>query len=193
MHYTDVLPAGGSLVYDFSYEQASSGPGLASLERIERDRFATPTVTITRPRQNSSTTAGRVTVTGTVGDAVGVTSLMVNHRGVSLSPQGGFRTSVGLKVGRNAIPLTVTNVAGITHTVTLRLTRTLPRCQVPSLRGKSVAAARRALAKHSCATGRITLRASTTVAAGHVIFSSPRAGRQGKHGLKVALVVSRGP
>jgi uncharacterized repeat protein (TIGR01451 family) len=66
-------------------------------------------------------------------------------------------------------------------------------CVVPRVVGKSLAAARRALAKAHCSTGRITRAASTKVAKGRVIAQRPAPGARRPDRAKVDLVVSRGP
>jgi eukaryotic-like serine/threonine-protein kinase len=63
---------------------------------------------------------------------------------------------------------------------------------VPSVKGKTLAAARAALAKKRCAAGKVALAYSTRVQKGRVIAQSAPAGRSLKRGSKVGLVVSRG-
>jgi beta-lactam-binding protein with PASTA domain len=66
------------------------------------------------------------------------------------------------------------------------------RCVVPKLKGKSLAAAERALKKADCAVGHITKHTSSTVPEGRLISTSPKAGGNHKAGTRVALTVSRG-
>jgi Glucodextranase, domain B/PASTA domain len=193
MHYADVLPAGGSLEYDWSYEQAADASSLARIEQVERDRFGAPSVAISSPRQNFVTANNHVAVRGAATDLVGLTSVTVDRHGVSVGPLGGFQATVKLKTGKNAIVVTATNLAGNTHTTTVNVTYRPHRCTVPGLKGKPLAAARTALKKHFCSVGRVTRRRSTTVRSGRVISSSPNTGHAGHAGLRVRLVVSRGP
>jgi beta-lactam-binding protein with PASTA domain len=65
-------------------------------------------------------------------------------------------------------------------------------CKVPSLKGKLLAKAKSALKKAHCAVGTVTKKASSTVAKGHVISSSPGAGAKRPKGTKVNLTVSSG-
>jgi beta-lactam-binding protein with PASTA domain len=65
-------------------------------------------------------------------------------------------------------------------------------CVVPKLKGKRLAAARRALKKAHCAVGHITKRKSSTVRKGRVISSRPKAASRHQTGTRVALTVSRG-
>jgi hypothetical protein len=67
------------------------------------------------------------------------------------------------------------------------------KCKVPSLAGKTVAQAKRALKKAHCALGKVTRKKSRHVTKGRVISSKPKAGSTGSKGKKVALTVSRGP
>jgi subtilisin family serine protease len=66
------------------------------------------------------------------------------------------------------------------------------RCVVPNVRGKTLAAAGRAIRKGHCRVGRVT-RAFSSVRNGRVISESPRPGRILRAGATVALKVSRGP
>ncbi len=192
LHYTDSIPAGGSVSHDWSYSQATGGAGLAPLERIERDRFHGPTITVTAPRQNQTLRAGRVTVRGVALDLIGVTSVTVGGHGVPVGPTGGFQRPVGLRRGQNQIVITATNVAGVASIATLNVTYRLRPCVVPRLRGKALASARRAIRRNLCAVGRLRRVRSSSVHAGHVISSAPKAGRHRARGAKVSLVVSRG-
>ena len=65
-------------------------------------------------------------------------------------------------------------------------------CVVPKLKGKRLAAAKKALKKAHCAVGRITKHKSSTVRKGKVISSSPKRGSKHRGGTKIALSVSRG-
>jgi hypothetical protein len=70
--------------------------------------------------------------------------------------------------------------------------RTLAACVVPALKGKSLPAAKEALAAHDCGLGRIQRRPSSDVKRGRVISQNPLPGQKLRHGAKVALVVSKG-
>jgi len=192
MHYSDTVPAGGSVVYDWSYSQSSSNVGLATLEATERDRFGNPTVTIGSPRNGLVTRNSSVRVQGQVFDAVGVISLSVGGHGVVVRPNGIFGTDVSLRPGKNVIPATVTNLAGNTGSATITVTYKPPPCRVPRLRGKTLAAARRALLHAGCAIGKIKRVRSSTVRKGRVISTTPAPGTKHRNGYKVRLEVSRG-
>ena len=66
-------------------------------------------------------------------------------------------------------------------------------CTVPNVVGDTLAAAKAALKKANCSTGTVTNKASSKVAKGKVISSSPKAGTKHKAGTKVKLTVSSGP
>jgi beta-lactam-binding protein with PASTA domain len=66
------------------------------------------------------------------------------------------------------------------------------RCVVPRVRGKLLAAARRAITRAHCSTGKVTRAYSPRVGKGRVISQKPPAGRKLRKGAKVSLVVSRG-
>jgi hypothetical protein len=66
-----------------------------------------------------------------------------------------------------------------------------PVCFVPNVRGKRLAAAKLALARSHCGTGRVTRVASSRAKKGRVVAQSKRPGRRLRAGTKVDLVVGR--
>jgi len=66
------------------------------------------------------------------------------------------------------------------------------RCVVPNVKGKPLAAARRAIRRAGCATGRIRRSYSPSVRSGNVNAQAPRPGARKPARAKVGLVVSRG-
>ena len=66
-------------------------------------------------------------------------------------------------------------------------------CKVPTVKGKSESAAKTALKAAHCGVGAVTKKASSSVAKGDVISSSPGAGTTHSKGTKVKLTVSSGP
>jgi hypothetical protein len=65
-------------------------------------------------------------------------------------------------------------------------------CKVPKLKKKTLSAAKKALKKAGCRTGKVQRRPSSKVKKGRVVSSRPGAGKKLKPGAKVALVVSQG-
>lgn len=191
MHYTALIPAGGATVYDWSFSQAPSAAALVGLEAVERDRFGSPSVTISRPRNKATVRTALIQVQGAAHDAVGVASLSINGRGVPVTG-GAFSTTVRLRPGKNTILATAVNDAGNPSSAAVTVTYTPPPCKVPKLRGKSLAAAKRAISKSGCALGHVKHKRSRSVRKGRVISNTPRAGSKHRHGAKVALVISRG-
>jgi serine/threonine-protein kinase len=68
----------------------------------------------------------------------------------------------------------------------------VPPCLVPNVKGKSLKAARKAIAAHHCSVGKIGHSFSKKVKKGHVISQKPKPGSRLSHGAKVELVVSKG-
>jgi hypothetical protein len=66
------------------------------------------------------------------------------------------------------------------------------RCVVPPLKGKTLAAARSALARGHCRLGKVTRIYSSTVRVGRVAAQRPSAGRRLARGARVNAFVSRG-
>jgi hypothetical protein len=192
MRYTDTIPAGGSIEYDWSFSQAASAAGLGPIEAIERDRFATPSIFVINPRNRAVVRYPTVSVRGVASDAVGLSSVTVDSQRVALTAAGAFSALVRVRPGRNGILITATNDAGNAVTVPLTVTYKPLPCTVPRLRGRTLAAARAALEFAGCAAGRVTRVHSRHVRRGRVISSSPSAGARRPPGTRVALVVSRG-
>jgi serine/threonine-protein kinase len=95
---------------------------------------------------------------------------------ISTSPAAGASKPVG-----SPVALTVSNGKAAKN-----------KCTVPSLGGKTLAAAKNALKKAKCAVGKVTNKTSSTVKKGRVISSSPAAGKVKPKGTKVALKISKG-
>lgn len=103
---------------------------------------------------------------------------------VALQPDG--RIVVGGSTGRAD--------NGITQSGDFALARYLgvPTCRVPNLIGKTLRAARAAIARANCRLGRVGHRASTRAARGHIVSQRPSAGTTLPNRGTVNLVVSRG-
>jgi len=87
---------------------------------------------------------------------------------------------------------TTASTTAATVGTTTSTTPALPGCTVPNVRGRTLAAARSALAASSCRTGTVKRAYSAKVKAGRVISQKPVAGKALPRGSKVDLVVSRG-
>jgi hypothetical protein len=191
MRYSDPLPAGGSLLYDWSFSQAASAGNLAPLEQLERDRMAVPVVALYGPRYGSTVHTATVKVTGRATDNVGVAAFTVNGAGVKLGGDGTFTTTVKLRKGANKITAIATDAAGnATPAVTVVDYKPLPDCVVPQLRGRTLAQARKALRKARCAAGKVHREADRHLMRGLVIKSKPAAKRKLANGAKVELILS---
>jgi hypothetical protein len=72
------------------------------------------------------------------------------------------------------------------------VSRGLPPCRVPNVRGQKLAVAKARVKKARCTVGRISRKPSQLVKKGRVLSQSPRAGVTVPSGGKVKLVVSKG-
>ncbi len=149
-------------------------------------------MTIVTPRNKTVTTSAQIPVRGLVSDPVGVSSLTVNGRGSALTGSDTFSSPVRLHLGKNAIVVAARNVAGNAGSASVTVTYKLPPCKVPKLHGRTLAAARRGLARSGCAVGTLTGIHSRKVRRGRVVSSKPAAGATRRRGTKVSLVLSRG-
>jgi hypothetical protein len=66
------------------------------------------------------------------------------------------------------------------------------QCVVPKVKGKSLAAAKKAIVKGNCRVGKVGYAYSAKVRKGRVISQKPAAGKKLAKGAKVSLAVSRG-
>ena len=66
-----------------------------------------------------------------------------------------------------------------------------PKCVVPKVKGKKLAAAKTAIKKAHCAVGKITKVASSPKNRGKVVSQSPKPGKHLPRGSKVALKVGK--
>ena len=67
-----------------------------------------------------------------------------------------------------------------------------PPCLVPTLKGRPVRAAKRAIVAYDCSVGKVKRATSASVKRGRVISQRPRAGTRLERGAKINLVVSSG-
>jgi hypothetical protein len=152
-----------------------------------------PTLTVAR----AGAGAGRVTSTP-AGINCGTVCSASFDPGTSItlkaSPSGNSRFSgwSGDCTGTSVCKLTMKNSHAVTATFVLKQTAAAAACVVPRLKGASIAAARRTVARRHCSVGRITRAYSRTVKIGRVISQTPRPGARRAKGAKISLVVSRG-
>jgi hypothetical protein len=66
------------------------------------------------------------------------------------------------------------------------------KCVVPSVKGKKLATAEKAITKARCAVGKVKKASSKRVKKGNVISTSPAAGKSLPKGSKISLVISKG-
>jgi hypothetical protein len=192
MHYRKLLPANGSVTYNWSFAQAADTAALTPLVNGERDHFFTPKLKLVRPRGRTIVRNSPVTVSVIASDPIGIDWVSINGHAATRGRHGRFSARISLRRGVNRISVRTANLGGITADARTSIDyRPLP-CTVPSLRGRTLAKARKSLIAHGCALGRVRRRFSRTVARGRVISSMPGYGRRRSHGAKVMLILSAG-
>lgn len=191
MHYVVTLPPGGSATYGWAFSQAITAAGLSELEPAERDRFLQPAISFVSPARRSVSTRARITVTGVAGDPVGLSSVTLDGRAVSLRAGGRWSASVHLHFGVNRLVAVATNDGGVTATAS-RVVTFRNECVVPALHGDLLLRARETLRRARCAVGTIVAVRSGMVRKGRVVRSAPGAGATRSAGSRVRLYVSRG-
>jgi hypothetical protein len=200
LHQTGTVPAGGSTTFRVAYAQGYTAGSVAALAAGAADQFSAPTVQISSPANGTVVHAPTVTVSGTATDNVGVSSLTVGGHAVPVGAGGAWSTTVALSSGANTIAAVAHDAAGNTGqaqvAVTYAPTTTPPpaklSCKVPKLKGKTLAAAKKALKKAHCAPGKTSRKRSKTVRKGRVISTKPKAGKKLANGAKVKLTLSKG-
>jgi PASTA domain len=107
-----------------------------------------------------------------------------------------IRVSAAHRGRRLRIVVTGTNGGGsataLSDSTAMVRTASARRCVVPNVKGKQLAAARRAIRRAGCTPGRVSKTRSKAVRAGRVAAQSPRAGARRAPGTKVTLVLSKG-
>jgi hypothetical protein len=112
--------------------------------------------------------------------------------GGAFVPCSSPRTYSGLAPRSHRFQARATDQAGNTDLSPATATfRTVRACIVPNVGRKTLAAARRALTKAHCRTGRIS-RAYSRVGKGRVVSQTPRRGARLPNRARVKLVISRG-
>jgi hypothetical protein len=192
MDYVTTVPATGTVTFTFVYSQDFTTAEVKSEAFGAQDAFVNPTVKIAIPRNGQVSHSSLSEVTGTATDLVGISSLTVNGRAVTVNQDGSFSTPVTLRSGSNTFTVLAKNEAGNSASASVEITYKPLVCKVPKLAGKALSAAKSALKQANCATGKITHKHSGTIKSGRVVSSSPKAGGTHKDGTKVALTVSSG-
>lgn len=107
-----------------------------------------------------------------------------------------FTLPSGIDDGASQLRVVANGIASSPVAVTVSGGKPLPKpgvvCIVPKLKGKTLAAARRALTKAHCRVGKVTKKFSSSVKSGKVISQKPAPRIRLKKGAKVAVVVSKG-
>jgi len=111
--------------------------------------------------------------------------------GDGTSAHGRRVAHVYARAGSYTVRVTQADVLGNPTTVARRIVIAEP-CVVPRVVGMTLAAARAAIARSHCRTGKVTRARSTTVRTGSVLSQRPKAGTLLPNGGRVNLVVSRG-
>jgi Tol biopolymer transport system component len=131
-------------------------------------------------------------------DGTGDNELVKNAHEPSWSPDGKtilFTRSEGAAQTLYAMNADGSNVHAFTGPSGTTTTTTTPagaRCLVPKVVGKTLANAKKLLAKAHCKAGKVTKVRSAKVRAGLVVSANPKVGRSLVAGSAVALSVSRG-
>ena len=131
----------------------------------------------------------------TVGTAVIVTENVPTGDAVtSITIAGGSTLGSSSPTSGSATAIIEQGQSLLTFTTSGPVTTSTPRdCKAPLVVGLGLTAAKTAIVKASCTTGRVRRAYSKTVRVGRVVSQSPRRGSVLAHGAPIDLVISRGP
>lgn len=162
---------------------------------------------VTRPSVTGQATLGALLVSSP-GEWSGTAPLSMAHQWQRCNAGGLVCTDLAGQTGevlrvtsaalrsRIRVVVTATNAVGSASAASepTPLVRGLRarRCIVPNVRGRTLRAARTAIARRGCRVGRIRRTFSNRMRAGRVLAQTPRTGVRRAAGTRVHLVVSRG-
>ena len=124
MPYSFEVPASGTHKLTMAFAEGYTQHEVCLLAE-EAKSGCEPSVAISTPAAGSTSAAATVSVSGTAGDAVGLSSLTVDGTPVSVTG-GTWTTTVPLALGANTITAIATNEAGLTRTATTSVTYAPP-------------------------------------------------------------------
>jgi hypothetical protein len=130
MPYTLSVPAGGTAALRFAYVQDFALSDVKTLAQQALSSFD-PTVSISSPAAGATLSSPVVTIAGTVTDAAGIQSLVIDGRSVPVSSSGAFSTQTTIPVGTFTITALATDNDGLSTTQTA--TVTVPKQVTPGL------------------------------------------------------------
>jgi hypothetical protein len=111
--------------------------------------------------------------------------------GDGTSANGRRATHAYGRAGSYTVRISEADVLGNATTVARRIVIAEP-CVVPQVVGETLAAAKAAITRSHCRTGKVTRARSATVRKGRVLAQRPAPGSRLTNGAPVSLVVSRG-
>jgi uncharacterized repeat protein (TIGR01451 family) len=181
------VTVGGQITYTLTVTNA--GPGTARLVAVD-DTLPPGLVFVSAsPTQGTCTNASPVHCDlGPIGIG-GLATVTIVARataaGTVSNTANASTTTTDPTAGNNSATATTTVTAVTTKTTTTK-------CVVPKVKGKTLAAARKAIGRGHCAVGRVRLAYSAKVKRGRVVSQKPAPGTRLRKGAKVNLTVSRG-
>ena len=202
-------PDGTIQTYTWSFGDSSFGTGLTVSHPFATAGSYLVTLTVTDSSGQSATTTHTVTITDEAATASftppgGLAGAAVSFSGSGTDPDGSVsfawnfgdgQTGAGAnpshryaRAGRYTVVLTVRDSSGQSVTATGQV-NIAPSCQVPNVKGKSRAAARRALHGAGCAVGKVIAPHKPRHAKLVVKKESPAAGSVEPVGTKVKLTL----
>jgi sugar lactone lactonase YvrE len=195
------IPASGSVFAGWSGACSGTGPCAVQLSSAQSVTAtfalappppAPPTLTVSKAGAGSGTVSSSpsgISCGTTCSAAFGAgTSVTLTATAASGSVFAGWS---GACAGTGACTVGMTAAQSVTATFDLKPAPKPVRCVVPRVKGKTLAAARRAIAKAHC-TAKVSTAYSAKVRKGVVISQKPGPGTRLRKGGKITIVVSRG-
>lgn len=184
LHQTGTVPAGGSTRFRFAYVQDFQAAKVASVAQEASAAFLN-TIAVTKSGKGKVKSSPGGILCGKTCSHGYVYGKAVTLRAV---PAKGFRFLGWSGPCKRRGFCTIRTTAN----VTVKARFGVRRCVVPNVVGKTLKAARRALTRADCSTGKVTMVQSSKVKSGRVVAQKPKRGKHLRARSKIRLVVSGG-
>ena len=119
-------------------------------------------------------------------------TITIGGRRATVTSETATTAQVVVPSGTGTVHVTASSIEGAgLHSAPF--TYSEPQCVVPNVKGKTLAAAKRAITAAHCAVGKVTRSTSRTIKKGRVISQKPKPHSRLKYDTRINFIVSKGP